>query len=73
VSSGSDSHPAGPLRTEESAPAFVVTDVEAPPRPQDRFGALAAWTDSRVKRQTHLAAFGLLAVAAIAVLLVFFH
>jgi hypothetical protein len=52
---------------------FVATDVEAPPRPQDRFGALAAWTDSRVKRQTHLAAFGLLAVAAIAVLLVFFH
>lgn len=64
---------AGPLRTEETTPAFVAADIQAPPPPQDRFGALAAWTDSHVKHQTRLAAFGLLAVAALAVLLVFFH
>ena len=64
---------AGPLRTEETSPAFVSSESDPAPRPQDRFGALAAWTDSRVKHQTQLAAFGLLAVAALAVLLVFFH
>jgi pSer/pThr/pTyr-binding forkhead associated (FHA) protein len=73
LSSGSETAPVGPLRTEETTPAFVPPDVHAPPSTHDRFGALVAWTDSRVKHQTSLAAFGLLAVAAIAVLLVFFH
>ena len=43
---------AGPLRTEETSPAFVSSESDPAPRPQDRFGALAAWTDSRVKHQT---------------------
>ena len=73
LASGYDNPPAGPLRTEESSPAFVPSDVLHAPRSEERFGVLAAWTDSRVKHQTELAAFGLLAVAALAVLLVFFH
>jgi pSer/pThr/pTyr-binding forkhead associated (FHA) protein len=73
LAAGSEPPLVGPLRTDETTPAFVTADVQAPARPQDRYGALTAWTDSRVKHQTRLAAFGLLAVAALAVLLVFFN
>ncbi len=73
LASGYDTPRATPLRTEETSPAFVPSEALPAGRPQVRFGALAAWTDSRVKHQTQLAAFGLLAVAALAVLLVFFH
>jgi pSer/pThr/pTyr-binding forkhead associated (FHA) protein len=73
LASGHDNPPARALRAAETSPAFVPSEVLPTPRPEERFGALAAWTDSRVKHQTQLAAFGLLAVAALAVLLVFFH
>ncbi len=62
-----------PLRVEETAPAFLEAAVPRRSGPEGRFGALDAWTDSRVKHQTKLAAFGLLTVAALAVLLLFFH
>jgi len=70
---GRDVAAVGPLRAPETEAAFVPSDTLAAPRAEERFGALAAWTDSRVKHQTQLAAFALLAVAALAVLLVFFH
>jgi pSer/pThr/pTyr-binding forkhead associated (FHA) protein len=73
LASGYDTSRATPLLAAESDPAFIAHEAPAAPRPEDRFGALAAWTDSRVKHQTQLTAFGLLAFAAIAVLLVFFH
>ena len=38
----------------------------------NRYGALGSWTDSHVKRQTEIAAFGLLALSALAVYLFVF-
>jgi pSer/pThr/pTyr-binding forkhead associated (FHA) protein len=70
--SGYDTRPAS-LRVEETDAAFITDDAPAARGEEERFGALAAWTDSRVKHQTELTAFGLLAVAALAVILVFFH
>lgn len=73
LASGYDTRPA-PLRVEETGAAFITDDApSAAAGSEQRFGALAAWTDSRVKHQTELTAFGLLAVAALAVVLVFFH
>ena len=72
LASGYDTRPA-PLRVPETDAAFVTSESSSDAGQEDRFGALAAWTDSRVKHQTELTAFGLLAVAALAVVLVFFH
>ena len=72
LASGYDTRPA-PLRVPETDAAFVSTEGSSQAGEEQRFGALAAWTDSRVKHQTELTAFGLLAVAALAVVLVFFH
>ena len=72
LASGYDTRPAS-LRVEETDAAFITDDAPAAGGKEERFGALAAWTDSRVKHQTELTAFGLLAVAALAVILVFFH
>ena len=72
LASGYDTRPA-PLRVAETDAAFVIPGGSAEAGQEERFGALAAWTDSRVKHQTELTAFGLLAVAALAVVLVFFH
>jgi pSer/pThr/pTyr-binding forkhead associated (FHA) protein len=72
LASGHDTRPP-PLRVGETDAAFVPPEVTSGSGEVERFGALAAWTDSRVKRQTELTAFGLLAVAALAVALVFFH
>ncbi len=55
-----------PFRAEESPAAFVPPEVdEAIGQPGNRL--LAAWRDSHVKQQTHIAAFGLLAAAGLAV------
>jgi pSer/pThr/pTyr-binding forkhead associated (FHA) protein len=72
LASGYDTRPPS-LRVEETGAAFITDDAPAAEAKEERFGALAAWTDSRVKHQTELTAFGLLAVAALAVVLVFFH
>jgi pSer/pThr/pTyr-binding forkhead associated (FHA) protein len=72
LASGHDTRPAS-LRVEETDAAFIIDEAPAAGGDEQRFGALAAWTDSRVKHQTELTAFGLLAVAALAVVLVFFH
>lgn len=55
-----------PFRAEETPAAFVPPEVdEAIGQPGNRL--LAAWRDTHVKEQTHLAAFGLLAAAGLAV------
>jgi predicted component of type VI protein secretion system len=55
-----------PFRAEESPAAFVPPEVdEAIGMPGNRL--LSAWRDTHVKQQTHIAAFGLLAVAGLAV------
>jgi predicted component of type VI protein secretion system len=55
-----------PFRAEEAPAAFVPPEVdEAIGVPGNRL--LAAWRDTHVKQQTHIAAFGLLAVAGLAV------
>ena len=72
LASGYDTRPA-PLRVPETDAAFITAEGSSEAGQEERFGALAAWTDSRVKHQTELTAFGLLAVAALAVVLVFFH
>jgi hypothetical protein len=64
--------PARPsLRVEPGRPQFIPEEFyEAPAGDgSSRFGALGSWTDSRVKLQTEVAAFGLLAVSAGAVYL----
>jgi predicted component of type VI protein secretion system len=67
--------PAGPgLRVSETSADFVPLEAtEALSGPGgNRYGALATWTDSHVKRQTEIAAFGLLALSALAVYLFVF-
>ena len=55
-----------PFRAEESPAAFVPPEVDQViGQPGNRL--LGAWRDTHVKEQTHLAAFGLLAAAGLAV------
>jgi len=67
--------PAGQgLRVSETTAAFVPADAleEIGGPGGSRYGALSSWTDSRVKLQTQIAAFGLLAISALAVYLLVF-
>lgn len=57
--------------TEESAPGFVPAEVADDAQARADYGAVARLVDSRVKRQTHIATFALLAAAGLAVLLAF--
>lgn len=61
-----------PLRVEETEASFVAADVAPVESEADRFGALASWTDARVKQQTYVAAIGLLCLSALAVLIFVF-
>jgi pSer/pThr/pTyr-binding forkhead associated (FHA) protein len=56
---------------EETTPGFVPQEVADDPQARSDYGAVARLVDSRVKRQTHIASFALLAAAGLAVLLVF--
>jgi pSer/pThr/pTyr-binding forkhead associated (FHA) protein len=56
---------------EESAPGFVPPEVADDPQARADYGAVARLVDAKVKRQTHIASFALLAAAGLAVLLVF--
>lgn len=56
---------------DETAPGFVPPEVADDPQARADYGAVARLVDSRVKRQTHIATFTLLAAAGLAVLLVF--
>lgn len=62
------------LRVDETSADFVPFEaVEGLSGPGgNRYGALGSWTDSHVKRQTEIAAFGLLAISALAVYLFVF-
>jgi pSer/pThr/pTyr-binding forkhead associated (FHA) protein len=57
--------------TEESAPGFVPAEVADDEQARTDYGAVARLVDARVKRQTHVASFALLAAAGLAVLIVF--
>jgi pSer/pThr/pTyr-binding forkhead associated (FHA) protein len=57
--------------TEESAPGFVPPEVADDEQARNDYGAVARLVDARVKRQTHIATFTLLAAAGLAVLIVF--
>jgi FHA domain len=57
--------------TEETAPGFVPPEVADDEQARNDYGAVARLVDSRVKRQTHIATFALLAAAGLAVLIVF--
>ncbi len=57
--------------TEESAPGFVPAEVADDEQARTDYGAVARLVDARVKRQTHIASFALLAAAGLAVLIVF--
>jgi pSer/pThr/pTyr-binding forkhead associated (FHA) protein len=65
-------HPANVLAflAEETEAAFVPAEGSAESG-VERYGALTSWTDTRVRHQLHVAAFGLLGVAGIAVLIAF--
>ena len=56
---------------EESTPGFVPQDVADDPEARSDYAAVARLVDARVKRQTRLASFTLLAAAGLAVVLVF--
>ena len=56
---------------EETPAAFVPPEVSDDPQARSDYNAVARLVDSRVKHQTHLAVFALLAVAGLAVVLVF--
>jgi pSer/pThr/pTyr-binding forkhead associated (FHA) protein len=56
---------------EESTPGFVPQDVADDPDARADYAAVARLVDAKVKRQTHIASFALLAAAGLAVLLVF--
>jgi pSer/pThr/pTyr-binding forkhead associated (FHA) protein len=67
-----ESAPGSPgLRAEEVEPAFVPDAIRQGESKSDGYDALAALVDSRVKRQTNVAAFALLAIAALAVIVYF--
>ena len=55
---------------EETAPGFVPPEVSDDAQARSDYNAVARLVDSRVKRQTHLAVFALLAAAGLAVVLV---
>jgi pSer/pThr/pTyr-binding forkhead associated (FHA) protein len=73
ASQGLEPEPAHPpsFAVEESTPAFVPPEVSDDPQARSDYNAVARLVDSRVKHQTQLAVFGLLAAAGLAVLLVF--
>jgi pSer/pThr/pTyr-binding forkhead associated (FHA) protein len=56
---------------EETTPGFVPQDVADDPDARSDYAAVARLVDAKVKRQTHIASFALLAAAGLAVLLVF--
>jgi FHA domain len=56
---------------EETTPGFVPQEVADDPQARSDYGAVARLVDVRVKRQTHIASFALLAAAGLAVLIVF--
>ena len=60
-----------PFAVEETPAGFVPEDVADDPQARSDYAAVARLVDSRVKRQTHLASFALLAAAGLAVLIVF--
>jgi pSer/pThr/pTyr-binding forkhead associated (FHA) protein len=65
--------PAAPpsFAVEETTPGFVPPEVSDDPQARSDYGAVARLADTRVKHQTQLAVFGLLAAAGLAVVLVF--
>jgi pSer/pThr/pTyr-binding forkhead associated (FHA) protein len=56
---------------EETTPGFVPQEVADDPQARSDYGAVARLVDTRVKRQTNIASFALLAAAGLAVLIVF--
>ena len=61
-----------PLRVDEVEPAFAPDAIQRPDaggQGRQGYASLAALVDSRVKRQTDVAAFALLAIAALAVII----
>src|SRR5215207_11362131 len=56
---------------EETTPGFVPPEVSDDPQARSDYNAVARLVDTRVKHQAHLAVFALLAVAGLAVVLVF--
>jgi len=56
---------------DETAPGFVPADVADDPDARSDYAAVARLVDSKVKRQTHIASFALLAAAGLAVVLAF--
>ncbi len=69
-----ESAPGAPgLRAEEAEPAFVPDAIQHPgaegASDREGYDSLAALVDSRVKRQTNVAAFALLAIACLAVII----
>jgi FHA domain len=56
---------------EETAPGFVPQEVADDEQARQDYGAVGRLVDRKVKHQAHLAVFGLLAAAGLAVLLVF--
>jgi hypothetical protein len=56
---------------EETAPGFVPPEVADDEQARTDYGAVARLVDTRVKRQTNIATFALLAAAGLAVLIVF--
>jgi pSer/pThr/pTyr-binding forkhead associated (FHA) protein len=73
ASQGLEPEPARPpsFAVEETTPGFVPPEVSDDPQARSDYNAVARLVDSRVKHQTQLAVFGLLAAAGLAVLLVF--
>jgi pSer/pThr/pTyr-binding forkhead associated (FHA) protein len=56
---------------DETAPGFVPPEVAEDAQARSDYGAVDRLVDTRVKRQTNLAVFGLLGAAGLAVLVVF--
>ena len=65
------SAPPPAFAVEETAPGFVPQDVSDDPQARADYAAVARLVDVRVKRQTNIASFALLAAAGLAVLIVF--
>jgi pSer/pThr/pTyr-binding forkhead associated (FHA) protein len=59
------------FQVEETEPAFVPRDVMGDEAAQADYAALASLVDARVKRQTGIAAFAVLAIAGLAVAIFF--
>lgn len=69
-----EAEPAAPLpppKTSEAPAAYVPEDLAGDPAAQRDFDALARLVDTRVKRQTSIAAFAIIALAAMALLILF--